>query len=550
MRQTTLCVPLDVRPESTERLSALIELLRRREDRPHIGAADNFALLSRAVPTLHFMSLSVFEHQSFDPIFIIEANFDGRPGPFWAQLEAQMGEDLREMLRCCKEPFDRTRNLYCAITAEGSRVPVAPYLEASTQRPSVFHHGNRGLTRDRIIAEAKLFRALREELDKPQNQGAQPYRGAEPEDVRDRLYQKMLPEHPWLGAPGPPRVSGAERFLDISRLFLFATMVVGALAIPGILMAAILQTPIYLAGVALFALVGIYLIARDRAPLPGTEVKTTFSLLGYLLKHAPLVLSVLLLPAAILTVVLTAVALSLVGLYGAITGLTGEMEAFLWPVSRAVILGVLGIVSTTPYLVWWLRRLEMRDHSQDSPHVDDEIATQMARYEDWVSQNHMGSIVLIRPGVLRSIIIRYGHMGLGLLLRVTATNGYLGSMRTVHFAHWAFLNNGSRLLFLSNFDQSWGSYLDDFIEKAHVGLTLAWGCGVGFPPTRFLIFDGASHGRRFKAWALASRAVSRFWYSAYPDLSVDQIERNHRLAEGLRNGPLNRADSRAWMKDL
>jgi hypothetical protein len=58
-------------------------------------------------------------------------------------------------------------------------------------------------------------------------------------------------------------------------------------------------------------------------------------------------------------------------------------------------------------------------------------------------------------------------------------------MRTIHFAHWAFVSNGSRLMFLSNFDHSWDSYLDDFIEKAHGGLTLAWGSGVGFPPTRF-----------------------------------------------------------------
>ena len=69
-------------------------------------------------------------------------------------------------------------------------------------------------------------------------------------------------------------------------------------------------------------------------------------------------------------------------------------------------------------------------------------------------------------------------------------------MRTVHFAHWAFINNGSRLMFFSNFDHSWDSYLDDFIEKAHGGLTLAWGSGVGFPPTRFLVLDGASHGRQ------------------------------------------------------
>ncbi|MEM8656566.1 MAG: cytochrome, partial [Pseudomonadota bacterium] len=196
------------------------------------------------------------------------------------------------------------------------------------------------------------------------------------------------------------------------------------------------------------------------------------------------------------------------------------------------------------------RYLEKRDSSQDEPPIDPDVVAEMARTEDWVSQNHMGSIVHIRPGVLRTTVVKAGHRGLGLLLRVKATDGYLGSMRTVHFAHWAFLNNSSRLLFFSNFDQSWGSYLDDFIEKAHVGLTLAWGCGVGFPPTRFLIYDGASHGRRFKNWALSSRAVSRFWYSAYPDLTVDQIERNYRVAQGLRRTEMDSDEIVSWMRDL
>jgi hypothetical protein len=174
----------------------------------------------------------------------------------------------------------------------------------------------------------------------------------------------------------------------------------------------------------------------------------------------------------------------------------------------------------------------------------------MVRREDWIAQNHMGSIVLLKPGVLRAIVVRAGHLGLGLLLRVKATSGYHGSMRTVHFAHWAFVNNGSRLMFFSHFDHSWDSYLDDFIEKAHAGLTLAWGGGVGFPPTRFAVLDGASHGRQFKAWALASRAVSRFWYSAYRDLTVDQIERQARIAAGLRKPRLNAKEAAAWVRDL
>jgi hypothetical protein len=59
----------------------------------------------------------------------------------------------------------------------------------------------------------------------------------------------------------------------------------------------------------------------------------------------------------------------------------------------------------------------------------------------------MESLVLIKPGVLRALVIRAGHRGLGLLLRVVARNGYLGSMRTIHFAHWAMVNNSSRPAF-------------------------------------------------------------------------------------------------------
>ena len=64
------------------------------------------------------------------------------------------------------------------------------------------------------------------------------------------------------------------------------------------------------------------------------------------------------------------------------------------------------------------------------------------------------------------------------------------------------------------------------------------------------MLDGASHGRKFKAWARHSMAVSRFWYSAYRDFTVDQIERNARIANGLRKETLNPEEATAWARDL
>jgi hypothetical protein len=45
-------------------------------------------------------------------------------------------------------------------------------------------------------------------------------------------------------------------------------------------------------------------------------------------------------------------------------------------------------------------------------------------------------------------------------------------------------------------------------------------------------------------------AVSRFWYSAYRDYTVDQIERHARIAEGLRRKTLSGRRAEAWALDL
>jgi len=552
MRQTTLSVPLEVKPESYTRLCELIDRLKQREDKSNNPLAPNFDRLSRLVPSLHFMSMSVFPAAEFDPLFILEANFDGPSGPFWAQLEGVLGNDLRAILRCCKKPLDGDGALYEAVTLPGSRAPVSPYMEARTQYPSVFHHGNRGLTRDRILADYALFRNVCKELDGSLSPLTASYNRLAPTELHAAIRAAMLPRHDWLNEPEPKRITLGENLTDWARGITFILGALLALSSPGLLLAALLPWHAALLLMIVAAVVLSVLIYLDRRGPQGKEIKTSFNAITFLLGQYTKLLvaaAVYVIGASILLDVLVSLCSRVLNLIGISPVL--DFGAAFWPVLRVVILGLSSLLFLTlPVLLFLLRRNENRDSSQDAPPLHEQMLREMREREDWVTQNHMGSIVLIKPGILRTIIIRAGHLGLGLVLLLTARDGYLGSMRTVHFAHWAFLNNGSRLLFFSNFDHSWGSYLDDFIEKAHQGLTLAWGCGVGFPPTRFLVYDGASHGRQFKNWALASRAVSRFWYSAYPDLTVDQVERNYRIANGLRKERLQNEEATAWLQDL
>lgn len=543
MRQTTVSVTLEIKPESAARLEALVDRLHDR--RAPAGSTDDFAWFMAEVPSVHFLSLNVFPGADYDPLFVLEANFDGPSGVFWGQLAAVMGEDLRAMLRCCKKPLTRNGVLYDAVTAATSRAPVAPYFEAETRQPTVFHHGNRGMSRDRILAERALFLAIRTEIASAHGPGPSPYRGSTPVAIHRDLRAALLPGFGWLAERAPPRVPLLMRAGDFARLIGFAIAVIVTLALPGLIVGAIMATVRYCILLGLILLFFLYQLNRMRDALPGTDTGGRFNLISALFKPQTLVL----------------IALG-VTLYAVLAGVVAIAAAILTELSpdvarthalRLALLGLACVPVSMLGILCWLRYSERRDSSQDAPPIDHALDRQIAQREDWIPQNHMGSIVLIKPGVLRMVIIRAGHHGLGLALRAlrrSGIEGYLGSMRTVHFAHWVFANNTSRLIFFSNFDQSWESYLDDFIEKAHVGLTLAWGCGIGFPATRFLIQDGASHGRKFKAWARHSMTISRFWYSAYPDLTVDQIERNNRIATLLRKPTLTAKEASAWIDDL
>ncbi len=541
MRQTTLSVALEVKPESYDHLSSLLDKLRDRRSPDPSGGTGPFGEFLKRVPALHFMSLSVFPGFDYDPLFVIEANFDGERGPFFAQLEGAIGPELRNMLRCCKCPLDDCGPLFLSITGPDSRAPIAPYLEARALTPTVFHHGNRGLTRDRILAEQELFLATRKELATANDGGPSPYRKLGPVGIHAKMREALASKYDWLNKPAPPRIPLAENIGDWLNMAGFAVAVLFVLSLPGLLLKSQMHWPWFAGGCVLLFAIFAGLLYHWGKPLPGTATPTRLSFFRLFLKSLPqLGLAVLLYIGVISLIGAPVIMATMHRPFGNALGIMAIWAAWSAGSVAVVVAGILV----------WLRWLERRDASQDAPPVDARMLREMARREDWIPQNHMGSVVLIKPGVLRAILIRVGHHGLGLLLRIIARNGYLGSMRTIHFAHWAMVNNKSRLMFFSNFDQTWESYLDDFIEKAHAGLTLAWSCGVGFPPTRFLVKDGASHGRQFKEWARHSMTVSRFWYSAYKDLTAEQIERNYRIACGLRKARLSDKEAALWINDL
>ena len=215
-----------------------------------------------------------------------------------------------------------------------------------------------------------------------------------------------------------------------------------------------------------------------------------------------------------------------------------------------LVAGVLAAVLASPTLLAGLAAIgvkELFDKQSPSLAVPDEARALMAR-EDLQIQNQLTHIVPLKPGALRAASTRVVLGAIDFLAHALFTQGQLGGISSIHFARWVIIDDGARLLFFSNYDGSWESYLGDFIDKAAVGLTAVWSNTELFPDTHLLVLKGARDEERFKAWTRAHQVTTQLWYSAYPELTVRNIVENRKLCSELQRGFSTEAAAAAWLQ--
>ena len=194
-------------------------------------------------------------------------------------------------------------------------------------------------------------------------------------------------------------------------------------------------------------------------------------------------------------------------------------------VLSAILVGVLTALVLL-WLVSWLnavRTIELEEAEAYDPvsitwdlnHLD-----RVQAHEDERPQNHLATLSRIKPNRLYTLstVLRAVH----LLSKVYFNRADLAGIRTIHFASFTILPDRKRLLFLGNYDGAFGAYLQEFNSVA--GVTAVWSNTQGFPRSFFLIGDGATDEQRFKAFARRDQLATLGWYSAYPELSISDIE--------------------------
>jgi membrane protein implicated in regulation of membrane protease activity len=219
-----------------------------------------------------------------------------------------------------------------------------------------------------------------------------------------------------------------------------------------------------------------------------------------------------------------------------------------WALPLATVGLLVGLVVA---VVVWRQVLIAKEKQEDQDEIKINVqhVQKLVEREDHVVQNQLSHLVEVKPGWFRLATLRLVLWAINLLARYLYVTGTLGGIPTIHFARWVIIDQGRRLLFFSNFDGSWENYLGDFIDKAAAGLTAVWSNTVGCPKAQGLINEGARDEQRFKSWTRDHQIFTQVWYSAYEDVTVDNINNNSRIRNDLF-GNLSPEAAKEWLSRL
>jgi Dyp-type peroxidase family len=190
--------------------------------------------------------------------------------------------------------------------------------------------------------------------------------------------------------------------------------------------------------------------------------------------------------------------------------------ALTWPI----------LLIAAPAILIVARMLELREQRERPPDpAMHPAADQADSGQESATQNHMCTVTEIKPGLARLYLLKGALAAANLASRWFFIFGKLGPVPTIHFARWALIDGNRRLLFLSNYDGIWSSYLGDFADQGW-GVTGIWSNTIGFPRTKFLFWGGARDVNAFERNVREHLIPARVFYRAYPGYASQTMLRD------------------------
>jgi hypothetical protein len=143
--------------------------------------------------------------------------------------------------------------------------------------------------------------------------------------------------------------------------------------------------------------------------------------------------------------------------------------------------------------------------------------------EDVVSQNQLTLVTVIADGQANRV--RAVMSAIDSYAKRLAPPGSLIGISTIHFVRWLVIDNGRRLMMVSDYDGSWESYIDEFAEMILSGLDAIWETARAFPP------DGARDLPAFKRFLRNHQVPAEVFFSAYPAATTVNVLNDTRIRD-------------------
>jgi hypothetical protein len=212
-----------------------------------------------------------------------------------------------------------------------------------------------------------------------------------------------------------------------------------------------------------------------------------------------------------------------------------------------------------PVTLAWYALLRYHEKRDKAVRIDRPVHAEpdLIAAEDRIVQNQLTHIVDLKPGLFRYVTQRAVLFTIDQLAAVYCVHGHLTGITSIHFARWVILpdtrndppQRRHRLLFFSNYDFSWDSYLGEFVDRASGWLTAVWTNTEGFPRTYRLQGEGADDEEAFKQWTRDHQIPSQVWWSGVRHATVENVNNDIAVHRGAV-APLDEEAAAAWVTRL
>jgi hypothetical protein len=167
------------------------------------------------------------------------------------------------------------------------------------------------------------------------------------------------------------------------------------------------------------------------------------------------------------------------------------------------------------------------------PSTSDRNRNTLMYYEDRWQQNQFNFWGPVKKGTFwKYRLLQFLKLS-NWFARYVYTKGKLTEVSTIHFARITTTDNNEQMLFMSEFDGSWELYLNDFVSIGKQAVLNSWNNLEGCPPTK----DGdptPGFSNEFLPYIRNYQIESLIWYSAYPNVSVNQVKKHEELVRLLK----------------